>query len=61
MHLGSTMALFFYQKSTGNCNQTHGCRNDKNGPVAARSVKNQPTHVGPKSTGKMMHGGRKAG
>ena len=55
------MALVFYQESTRNCNQTHGCRNDKNGPVAACSVKNQSTHVGPKPDGKMMHGGRKAG
>ena len=61
MYLGNAMALFFYQKSTRNCNQTHGCRNDKNGLVAACSVKNQPTHVGPKSAGDVMHGGRKAG
>ena len=50
------MASFFYHKSTRNCNQTHGCRNDKNETVAARSVKNHSTHVGPKSAGQVMHG-----
>ena len=61
MYLGNAMALVFYQESTRNCNQTHGSRNDKNGTVAARSVKNHSTHVSPKSAGDVMHGGRKAG
>ena len=58
---GNTMALFFYQKRTCNCNQTHGRRNDKNEPVATRSVENHSTHVGPKSDGQLMHGGDKPG
>ena len=61
LFLGNTMALFFYQKSTRNCNQTHGCRNDENELVAARSVIKHSTHVGPKSAGQVMHSGHKAG
>ncbi len=55
------MALFLYQKGTSYSHQTHGCRNDKNDLVAARSVKKHSTHVCPKAPGQMMHGGRKSG